>query len=66
MCDCDATRFWDGTTCSVRSTYGGACVTTSGNTNYACKANSNLQCSFGQCVCLTPYPTWNAASGVCQ
>lgn len=61
MCDCPNTRFWDGTTCSTRNTFGGSCVAA-----YACTANSNLQCSFGLCQCLTPFPTWNSVTSKCQ
>ena len=63
VCDCDATKYWSGSACVTRSTYGESCPT--GNT-YNCYKGKYLICSGGTCVCANSNYYWVPALSMCS
>ena len=60
-CDCDTTRYWDGTTCALRIAYSFGCTATK---DYMCTYNVGLTCPSGTCTCATTGTYWTGS--VCR
>ena len=60
-CDCDTTRYWNGTFCALRQTNGSFCTATK---DYMCTYNVGLTCPSGTCICATTGTYWTGS--VCR
>ena len=63
ICDCPITKYWDGSKCVFRGTYGDYCTQT-----YMCTANVGLVCNSTSnlCKCDSPHKYWDTTVSYCR
>ena len=63
ICDCPITKYWDGSKCVFRGTYGDFCTQT-----YMCTANVGLICNATSnvCKCDSAHKYWDTSVSYCR
>ena len=63
ICDCPITKYWDGSKCIFRGTYGDYCTQT-----YMCTANVGLNCNTTSnlCKCDSAHKYWDTSVSYCR
>ena len=63
ICDCPITKYWDGSKCVFRGTYGDYCTQT-----YMCTANVGLICNATSnvCKCDSAHKYWDTSVSYCR